>query len=157
MTVIQVELIVDSTGPRTIAEREGRDPDDSLFEDYEATYMLRAIDASGEIKHIAIETIKTPQASTSDTARLVAILTALSRLKKKLNGQAAPYNLLIKQSSRNIDGWMTQNWKRNTPAVLKFTEDVEEALRQFPKVDWVKEAKTIIEQLFQEAEVSPTK
>ena len=156
MAVIQVELIVDSTGPRTIAEREGRDPDDTLFQDYEATYMLRAIDASGEIKHITIETIKTPQASTSDTARLVAILTALNRLKKKLIGQDAPYNLLIKQSSRNIDGWMTQNWKRNTPAVLKFTEDVEEALHQFPTVDWAKEAKTTIEQLFQEARVQPT-
>lgn len=150
-TIETVELIVDSTGPQTLADFARRYFDNQQTMEYEATYVLRAIDNTGEIKHVVAETLKTPQAYTSDMARLVAILSALDRLKDKLQGKPAHYKLIIRQSSRNIDGWMTLGWKRNTPTVVKLTMDVENALEQFPDTDWIRELKSDIENWINDA------
>jgi hypothetical protein len=69
---------------------------------------MRALNAAGAVLHEARLTVRDLDVPTSDYARLLTLRAALERLY-----------------SKNIDGWPSRGWKRNTDLVKEFPRDVQ--------------------------------
>jgi len=101
-------------------------------------YVLRALDAQGVVLHEAHVTVTDLDVTTSDCARLVTLQTALKRLHSKLADGKAWYALRVLQSSKNVDGWLDKNWKRNAETVKACASVVDTLLKPFAHCEFIK-------------------
>lgn len=100
-------------------------------------YTLRALSAEGVLLHEAQAILPNLTVTTSDYARLLTLQAALERLHTKLCGGKAMYALRVIQSSKNIDGWLAQGWKRNAEQVRTLAGSVDALLTAFPRKSFV--------------------
>jgi len=101
-------------------------------------YVLRALDTQGVVLHEAHVTVTDLDVTTSDCARLVTLQTALKRLHGKLHEGKAWYALRVVQSSKNVDGWLDKNWKRNAETVKVCASAVDMLLKPFARCEFIK-------------------
>jgi hypothetical protein len=105
---------------------------------FEGVYGLRALDEQGHPLYNAQQIIQA-EVNTSDGARMQTIIAGLERLVARLKAETAPYHLRIYQTSKNVDGWLAHNWKRNVPEVQRLTQRIETLLHTFPETEWIKQ------------------
>ena len=101
-------------------------------------YVLRALDANGTLLHEAREVTTDLDVTTSDCARLLTLQAALKRLHGKLHEGKAWYALRVLQSSKNVDGWLDKNWKRNAETVKACASVVDTLLKPFARCEFIK-------------------
>jgi len=101
-------------------------------------YVLRALDANGTLLHEVRVTVNDLDVTTSDCARLLTLQTALKRLHSKLADGKAWYALRVLQSSKNVDGWLDKNWKRNAETVKACASVVDTLLKPFAHCEFIK-------------------
>ena len=101
-------------------------------------YVLRALDADGAMLHEAHQVVSDLNVTTSDCARLLTLQVALKRLHGKLHEDKAWYALRVVQSSKNVDGWLDKNWKRNAETVKACAGAVDTLLKPFARCEFVK-------------------
>ena len=101
-------------------------------------YVLRALDTDGTVLHEAHVTVTDLDVTTSDWARLLTLQAALKRLHGKLTDGKAWYALRVVQSSKNVDGWLDKNWKRNAETVKACAGVVDTLLKPFARCEFIK-------------------
>lgn len=113
---------------------------------YTGIYGLIAYDALGNVLHRATSTVNTTSALTPDNSKIMTITAALRRLKDKLNGKDASYKLRIMQASKNVNGWLSLGWKRNSEIIIALTAQTDDVLTVFPEREWIKASRTAVEE-----------
>jgi len=101
-------------------------------------YVLRALNADGAMLHEAHVAVNDLDVTTSDCARLLTLQAALERLHSKLHDRKAWYALRVLQSSKNVDGWLDKNWKRNAETVKVCASVVDMLLKPFARCEFIK-------------------
>ncbi|MEP7287893.1 MAG: hypothetical protein ABI947_19250 [Chloroflexota bacterium] len=101
-------------------------------------FGLRALDATGAVLYQKRVEVAHLDTTTADYAKLQVLITALDTLKGRLKGSEAVYTLRVVQSSKNVEGWLGKQFKRNMPQVKALGSTADELLKAFPSVEWVK-------------------